>query len=112
MPFTISDTGQICHTDRDLEGWWVNLRDFGRGDCRYDDIVFDTIVAEQGKSGPIYSICVPLDWNGLRFLLDVLKQNPDIEDREAIHRLYDQICAAILEITDEFDEIKGAFYYV
>lgn len=112
MPFTIADDGRIHQTHHNLEGWWVHLRDCGRGDCRYDDIVFDTIVAEPGKSGPIYSICVPLDRVGLRFLLDVLRQNPDIEDREYIHRLYDQICAEILEITDEFDDIKGGFYYV
>jgi len=109
--FRLDENGDPRPATLPVEGYFVHLADYGTTNCSYRGIHFDTLEDSPTKTPYTWSIHVPLDRIGLNFLIEVLKQHPDIEDNQAVHHLYDLILATLAGVADDHNEIKGEFWY-
>jgi len=112
MVFVLDKNGDLHKAELPIVGTFLHLyANLKNCPCLYRGIPFDTIDVCGKPHSVGHSIAVPYDRVGLKFLHDILKQAPDIEDREAIHKVYDLIMVTLLDVVDDFKAVHGEFHY-
>lgn len=110
MVFVLDENGDYHKAELPVEGTFLHLCQETTNNCVYRKLSFNTISFD--PSGSFCSILVPYNRVGLNFLHEIIKQGPDIEDREGLHKVYDLIMATLLDVVDDFKVVSGEFWYV
>lgn len=113
MVFVLDKNGDLHKAELPIIGTFMHLYTYLKNcPCMYRGLNFDTISVGGVPERVSHSILIPYDRVGLKFLHDIIKQRPDIEDREGLHKVYDLIMATLLDVVDDFKAVSGEFWYV